>query len=190
MNIKGALVTAIGLAMATPVFADASQFGGLSFGATVGSAADGCPVGGCGGGTILTFDSAAGPGLSGTTRRTLGLRGGYNWAVNDSVVLGVNGGLVAITGGGGGPNIRRIYDVRLQAGYAMSSGMVYAAAGAARGSFGSYGSSNNGSVIALGFQAPMAPNLDFLIEYAGYRFQSGGGNPQANVLTVGVMYRH
>lgn len=154
-----------------------------------------------GGGETTTFDGIAAPAHSGSTRRGLGLRGGYNWAVNDSVVLGVNGGLTAITGpsgGGGGPNIRCIYDVRLQAGYAMGNGMVYAAAGAAQARIGASGTNHNGSVIALGFQAPMAPNLDFLVEFAGYRFQSGGGggagpgggNPRANVLTVGVMFRH
>ncbi|MCB1395613.1 MAG: outer membrane beta-barrel protein [Rhodobacter sp.] len=183
MKIKGAILAAAVAAAASPVYADATQWSGLSFGATVSNA------------------RVSGGGQGSTNRLGLALRGGYNWAVGENLVVGAHANAMDLSGangGRGGPNIRRIYDVRLQVGYTLGNGLLYAGIGAAQGAMGAAGNRHDGSVVAFGFQSPMIDHVDFQVEVASYHFQSGGGggagpgggNPQSMMLTVGFVYRH
>jgi hypothetical protein len=82
-------------------------------------------------------------------------------------------------------------DARIRAGYSMGNGLIYATLGAARASMGAGGATINGTVIGVGFESAITDSISYNVEYSLHRYNgAGGGNPQAEGLTVGVRFRY
>lgn len=175
MTSRAILFAAVAGLMAQPALAQSARFGGFNLGGTIATA------------------SVQGGGQGGTTRGAFGINGGYNWAFGNNFLAGVVGNYATLggpNGGQGGPNIRNIRALRLQAGYAFGDTAVFFGFGRAQAQMGGGGghttntaaghggNAHNGTVASFGIQHALSNNLSFLVEYSAYRFNSGGGNGQ------------